>query len=97
MQPSWCLKAATVFTSEVRVSIAVQAHHDQVKSYKEQYLIEAVLRVQRICLLSRLEHGRIQADVGLEEPKVLCLDPKADRRRLSPTWLGGGSQSPCPQ
>jgi hypothetical protein len=36
-------------------------------------------------------------DQRLEESKVLHLDPKADRRRLAPTWLGGGSQSPPPQ
>lgn len=28
--------------------------------------------------------------MALEEPKVLRLDPKADRRRLDATWLGGG-------
>ena len=40
------------------------------------------------------KHGSIQADVRLEEPKVLHLDPKAARRRLSSRQLGGGSENP---
>jgi hypothetical protein len=29
------------------------------------------------------KHGSVQADVGLEEPKVLHFDPKANRRLAS--------------
>ena len=76
----------------VRVSIAVKRHHDQGNFYKGQHLIEAVLQVQRFSpLLSRLEHGSVQGDVGLGEMKVLHLDPKANRR------LGGVSRSPSLQ
>jgi hypothetical protein len=35
--------------------------------------------------------------MGLEDPKILHLDPKTDRRRLSPMWVGGDSQSPPTQ
>jgi hypothetical protein len=31
------------------------------------------------------KHGRVQADMGLEEPRVLHFDSKAARRRLSST------------
>jgi hypothetical protein len=69
-------------------------HHDQDNSYKGHF-IGAGLQVQRFSSLSsRQEHGSIQVEVGLEETKALHLAPKADRRRLSPIWLGGGSQSP---
>ena len=47
-------------------------------------------------IIIKVEHGNIQADVGLEELKVLHLNPKA-ARRLAPTGLEGGSQSPFPQ
>lgn len=39
------------------------------------------------------EHSSIQAGMSLEELKVPPLDPKADRRRLAPTWRGGGPHS----
>jgi hypothetical protein len=29
------------------------------------------------------KHDSVQADIVLEEPRILCLDPKADRKRLS--------------
>jgi hypothetical protein len=48
-------------------------------------------------LSSRQEHDSIQVEVELEEPKVLYLDPKVDRRKLAPMCLGRKSQSPCPQ
>ena len=76
----------------VRISIAVNRHHDQDSSYRGQHLIGADLWVQRFNpLSSRWEHGSVQADLGLEEPKVLHLDPKADRRRMAFRQLGGGS------
>jgi hypothetical protein len=34
------------------------------------------------------KHSSIQADMGLEELKVLYLDPKVDRRKLSSRQLG---------
>ena len=30
-----------------------------------------------------VHYGSIQEDIALEEPRVLCLDPKAARRSLS--------------
>jgi hypothetical protein len=35
--------------------------------------------------------------MALEELRLLHLVLKASRRRLTPTWLGVGSQSPPPQ
>jgi len=39
----------------------------------------------------------MQAGMAWEELRVLHLVPKANRRRLIPTWLEGGFQSPPPQ
>jgi hypothetical protein len=65
---------------------------------KSQHLIGTGLQVQRfIPLSSRRGCGSIQADERLEELKVLCLDPKADRRKLTSRKLGGRSQSPPQQ
>ena len=36
------------------------------------------------------KHGSVQADVGLEELRVLHLHPKAASRRLASSQLGGG-------
>jgi hypothetical protein len=75
----------------------MKRHQDQSNSYKG-HLIGAGLQVQWFNpFSSRREHDSIQSDMELEELKVLYLDPKTDRRRLAPTWLGGGSQSPPPQ
>jgi hypothetical protein len=55
------------------------------------------LQLQRFSpLSSRWEHGSIQADMVLEELRVLHLILKTNRR-LAPTWLGGGSHWPSPQ
>ena len=40
------------------------------------------------------KHGSVQADMALEEPKVLHLHCKEARNRLSHRQLGKGSQSP---
>jgi hypothetical protein len=44
-------------------------------------------------------HANVQAGMMQKKLRVLHLHLKATyyRRSLSPTWLGGGSQSPCPQ
>jgi hypothetical protein len=61
----------------------VNRHHDQGNSYKGQHLIGAGLQVLRFSPLSSWwEYGSVQADVGLEEPKVLHFDSKADKRKL---------------
>jgi hypothetical protein len=53
------------------------------------------LTCSRFSLLSSWqEHVSVQADMVLEELRVLHLDPKAAKRRLAPTWLGEGFQSP---
>ena len=50
---------------------------------KKQHLIAIGLQIQRFSSLSsRWEHGSILADMELEEPKVLHLDPNADKRNL---------------
>jgi hypothetical protein len=44
------------------------------------------------------KHSSIQVDMVLEKkPRVLHLDPKDARRRLSSKLLGGRSLSSCPQ
>jgi hypothetical protein len=49
-----------------------------------QHFIGASLQVQRFCsLLSRWEHGSIQADMGLEELRVPSLVLKVARRLAS--------------
>jgi hypothetical protein len=82
----------------VLVSIAVNRHHDQGNSYKGQHLFGAGLQVQKFSpLLSRQEHGSIQASIAWELLRVLHLVSKTNRRRLVPRQLGGGSQSLLPQ
>jgi hypothetical protein len=61
-----------------RVSIPVKRNHDQSISYKSKHLIGAGLQFQRFSPLSSW-----QVDMVLEEPKVLHLDAKTSRRRLS--------------
>ena len=57
--------------------------HDLGNSYKGKHLSEAGLQFRR---LGRYYHGRkhggVQADVGLEELRVLHLDSKAAGRKL---------------
>jgi hypothetical protein len=68
----------------LRVSIAVNRHHDQGNS-SEGHLIRAGLKVQRFRpLSSRQEHGSIQAGTVLEEKlRFLHLVLMATRRRLA--------------
>jgi hypothetical protein len=62
----------------------VNRHNDQ-----EQHLIGAGLQVQRFSpLSSRQEHDSVEADVWLEELRVLLLVPKAARGRLAFKQLG---------
>jgi len=68
-------------------------HHDQCKFYKEQHLVGAGLQVQRFSpLLSRQEHGSIQAGMVQEELSSTSSPegsqeeteyPQAARRRVS--------------
>jgi hypothetical protein len=69
----------------LRVSIAVERHHDQGNSYKGQHLVGAGLKVQRFSPLSSWQEAwQCPADMALEkEQRVLHLDLKATRRRLS--------------
>jgi hypothetical protein len=68
---------------------AVNRHHDQGKSYKNQHLIGASLQVQRFSpLSSRWEHDSIQAAMAQAELRVLCLHPKAASERLTSRKLG---------
>ena len=63
----------------------MKRHHDQDNLYKGKHLIGAGLQFQSFSPLSSWKkHGSMQADMVLEkEPRVLHLDPKAARRRLS--------------
>ena len=63
-------------------------YHDQGKSYKGKHLFGVGLQVQRFSpLLSRQEHGSIQAD-GMEELRVPPLILKTAKRRLASMELG---------
>jgi hypothetical protein len=65
----------------MRLSLAQSA---QGISYKEQHLIGAGLQVQRFSpLLSRWEHGSIQAGIVQEKLRVLHLYLKAASRILT--------------
>ena len=64
-------------------------HHDQGNSYKGQHLIGAGLQNQRFNpLLSRWEHGSIQAGLVQEELRVLRLHLKSATRILASRQLG---------
>jgi hypothetical protein len=63
-------------------------HYDQGNSYKRQHLIGTGLQVQRFSpLLSRWEHGSIQAGMVQEELRVLHLHLKATSRILASRQL----------
>ena len=55
--------------------IAVKTHHDQGNSYKGQHLILAGFQFQKFSPLASWKHGNVHADTGLEELKILYLDP----------------------
>jgi hypothetical protein len=77
------------FSSHSLGFTAVNRHYNEGKSYKEQHLIRDDLRFQRFSpLFSRWEDGSVQADVGLEEMKVLPPVPQAARRRPASRKLG---------
>jgi len=72
----------------------VKSHYDHGNSYKGQYLIGVGLVVLRFSSLSSWQEvWQVQAAMELEELRVLHLVLKGNRR-LTPKWLGGGSQSP---
>ena len=74
-----------LLTVLVRVSIAVKRHRDQGNSYKG-HLIGAGLQVRDPFHYHQgRKNGSVQADMGLEEPKVLHLDRKATE-----DWLPSG-------
>jgi hypothetical protein len=63
------------------IFIAVKRHHDQCNSSNGKHFIGASILFQRSSpLLSWQKHDTVQADMGLEEVKILHLDPKADRK-----------------
>jgi hypothetical protein len=66
----------------IRVSLSVKRHHNHDNSHKGKYLIEAVLQFRS---LVHCHHGRknggTQADVVLQEPRVLHLDQQIARRK----------------
>jgi hypothetical protein len=66
----------------VRVSTAVKRHHDQGDSYKGHHLIGAGLQVLRFKSII-ITAGTRQADMVLEELRVLHLVLKANRRLAS--------------
>lgn len=69
----------------VRVSVAVQRHHEHRSSHKGKQLIRVAYssEVQSIVLVGR---GSMQADMVLQkERRILYLDPKARGDGLSVT------------
>jgi hypothetical protein len=71
----------------------VNRQHNQCKSFKGQYLIEAGLEVQRFSpSSSRQEHGSVQSGMVQRELRVLHLHLKAaNGRQLTSRQLGIGS------
>jgi len=78
-----------------RVSIAVKRHHDQGNSIKDNVELGLAYQFRGSvhCHHGR-KQGNVQADMVLEEPRVLHLNPKEARSRLSHEKLGEESQSP---
>lgn len=70
----------------VRIPVAMKRYHDQGKSYQSKHLVGADLQFQRLSPPSSWQEAwQYIADMVLEkEPKVLLLDLKVARRRLSP-------------
>jgi hypothetical protein len=60
----------------------VNRHHDQGNSYKGHHFIGVGLQVQKFNLLTRWEHGSIQAGMVQEELKVLHLHLKTARMQM---------------
>ena len=68
----------------VRVSIAVKRHHDQGNSYKDNIELGLAYSFSgSVHYHQGGRHGSVQADMMLEEPRVLHIDPKAARWSLS--------------
>jgi hypothetical protein len=62
--------------------IVVKRHHDQDNSYKGKHLIGAYYFRGLLHYRHGRKHGSMQADMVLEEPRVVHLDLKTARRRL---------------
>ena len=61
----------------------MKRYHDQGNAYKGKHFIEDGLHFpSSVHHHHGGKHGRDQADMVLEEPRVLPLDPKAARRRV---------------
>jgi len=61
----------------------MKKYQDHGNSFKVKHFIGAGLQLQRFSLYHHArKHGSMQADMMLEELKVLHPDPKATRRRL---------------
>ena len=89
---------SSCLTYLVRVSIAVNRHHDQGNSYEDILLGLAYSYRGSVHYYHGRKRGSIQSDIVLKkELGIQHLDPKATRQRLSSRQLGGGSQSPLPQ
>jgi hypothetical protein len=79
-----CSGGGFIETVLVKVSIAVNKHHDNSNSYKEfNWGWLSVLRVQSIIVIvrSRQHLGQMVLDMEL---RGLHLDPQASSRRLCP-------------
>jgi len=81
----------------VRDSIVVKSQHDQGNSYKGHFTGAGLQFRGSVHYRHNRKHGGIQAGMVLEELRVLHLDLKAKRRRLTSRQVEGGSQSPPPQ
>ena len=80
---------AKIGTLLVRVPIAIKRHHDQGNPFTGHFF-----EVLRFSLLLLWLEAWQRPGMVLEELRVLYLVLKANRRRLSPTWIERGSQRP---
>jgi hypothetical protein len=62
--------------------IAVKRHHDQGNYLKGNISLGLAYSFRASVHYLGRKHGSMQADIVLEEPRVLHLDSKAARRRL---------------
>jgi hypothetical protein len=74
-----------VFKELESIAVLVNRHHEQGTPYKGQHFTGRAYSFQKLSpLLSRLEHGSIQADIALaKELRVLHLHPKEARSSLA--------------
>jgi hypothetical protein len=67
----------------------VKRHHDQGNSHKRTPFNWGWLTASEVQSIIIMVYSSVQADMVMEELRVLHLVPKAARRRLNPHWALG--------